>query len=145
MSDYDDVDEKKLDEMERAGIISPERASIERIRRRWGFVGARSISEATIGNHIVSAERIFAAAGQGALQANAVLQKRHGFTALTVPGPGQPLTPAVTVESSWRDKYAAIADEAGSLRTERDELLRENAQLRRKLERATRTGGDSRG
>lgn len=54
-------------------------------------------------------------------------------------------TPAVTVESSWRDKYAALADKAGSLRTERDELLRENAQLRRKLERATRTGSKADG
>lgn len=60
--------------------------------------------------------------------------------------PWQPA--AADMKPSWQTSYEKeharankLADEAGSLRTERDELLRENAQLRRQLERATRTGG----
>jgi len=149
----DDDDEKKIDEMERAGILTLERANVERIRKRWGFVGTRPISEATLGNHHVSAERLFSAAGQGALQANAMAQRANGLSAermayyegMAVMAAGVGIEPADAAK--WEQRYAAeqarankLSDEAGSLRTERDELLRENATLRRKLERATQTG-----
>lgn len=46
---------------------------------------------------------------------------------------------------SWESRYAAeqyrankLSDEAGTLRTERDDLLRENAQLRRTIEKLER-------
>lgn len=49
--------------------------------------------------------------------------------------------PVVDWESKYRETYkrlSVISDSCGTLATERDELLRENAILRRKLERATR-------
>lgn len=41
-------------------------------------------------------------------------------------------------ETTERQRANRLADECGALRTERDELLRENAQLRRTIERLER-------
>lgn len=61
--------------------------------------------------------------------------------ALDAPGPDEPSVCWWRGEETDQQRANRLADEAGALRSERDELLRENATLRRQIERLERKRG----
>jgi hypothetical protein len=106
------------------------------IERRFGtsaLAPGHQISEGLLGNH--------------QLQAQALLQRQAAYQGLADCIDNAHAYRGSDIKPSWQTSYEKeharankLADEAGSLRTERDDLLRENAVLRRKLERAGQTG-----
>ena len=137
-------DEKDIDSLLDAAIITPEQATRERMKRRYG----EGAYESMIGNRALQAEAVFQAAAQ---QANRAAQYMVGQSQCI--DRAMQHRPAVTVDATYRERYDAerqratkLADECGRLRQDRQDLMLENCQLRRDLDRAKRksslTGGD---